>query len=341
MQTVAVPSASRFAPVLFRGFLVIGLLASHLLAAELTPSGQQDQFDFETPQMQGTIRLDGPYHGVTRLVDKRTGQQVIDARYSALNLFKLMSVNQLMDEPRTMQRTIRTNSEWVEIVWAPTPAHNADVIARYEVVAPNAVELTLTVRSRGVYAGYEVFLSNYFDKRYVPHVYLAPNRGVDTAKPVVPMVSDIIRGTLPVFARDALAAQRCVDGRWERNEGGASIVQMCPVRHYFYCLAVMADPDSDLGIVLMAHPQDCYAISTRYHAAAQADRLTSYSAFDLSLFGDAFVPQDVRTVKVRLALTPLDVNQSQAVDLYKSFIGEREASFSQSRPAAERQHHGP
>jgi hypothetical protein len=178
-----------------------------------------------------------------------------------------------------------------------------------------------------VYAGYEVFLTNYFDKRFVPHVYLAPHRADSAVGPVVPMVSDIIRGTLPVFARDALAARRSVDGRWERNERNASVVQMCPVRHYRYCLAVMADPRSDLGVVLMAHPQDCYAISTRYHAADEADRLTTYSAFDLSLFGDDFVPDDARTVKVRLALTPLDKERSQAVTLYKSFIAQREASF--------------
>ena len=48
-----------------------------------------DSFEFETEAMEGTIRLDGAYHGVTRLIDKRTGGQVIDARYSALNLFKL------------------------------------------------------------------------------------------------------------------------------------------------------------------------------------------------------------------------------------------------------------
>jgi hypothetical protein len=351
MKPVESARRGRLSAAPWCGVLLVAL-ASRIFAAEakpperheafarLTPNGQPGQFDFETPQIEGTFRLDGPYHGVSRLVDKRTGRQVIDARYSALNLFKLMSVNLKMDEPRTMERTMRANAEWAEIVWAPTAAHRAEVVARYEVAAPNAVELTLTVRSRGVYAGYEVFLTNYFDKRLVPHVYLSPNRAVDAVKPVVPLVSDVIRGTLPVFARDALAARRCVDGRWERNERGASIVQMCPVRHYFYCLAVMADPESDLGIVLMAHPQDCYAISARYHAADEADRLTPYSAFDLSLFGDDFAPGDARTVKVRLAMTPLDEHQSQAVALYKSFIGERAASLNSDHPKKVRQHDG-
>ena len=73
----------------------------------LTPNDSQTSFDFETEQIQGTIRVDGAYHGVTRLVDKQTGRQVIDPRYSALNLFRLFSVNQGMGQPRTMERTIQ------------------------------------------------------------------------------------------------------------------------------------------------------------------------------------------------------------------------------------------
>ena len=42
-----------------------------------TPAGES-MFEFDTGQMQGTVRLDGAYHGVSRLVDTRTGKQVID-----------------------------------------------------------------------------------------------------------------------------------------------------------------------------------------------------------------------------------------------------------------------
>jgi hypothetical protein len=40
--------------------------------AILTPDPTGTRFDFETSEIQGTIRLDGRYHGVTRLIDKRT-----------------------------------------------------------------------------------------------------------------------------------------------------------------------------------------------------------------------------------------------------------------------------
>lgn len=288
--------------------------------ARLVPGDSQDVFDFETERIRGTIRLDGRYHGVTKLTDKRTGRQVIDSRYSALNFFKLMSVNQVMGEPRTMERTIRSGRDWVEVTWPLTDSHQAEVIARYEVVE-DAVDLTLTVRCQGTYRAYEVFMPNYFDKAFRPHVYLW-TRGRRDIELVKPTANDVFRETVLVFARDSHAARHCIDGRWERNELGRSIVQMCPVRHYARCLAFMVDRESRLGVVLMSRPEDCYAISTRYHADNDADRLTDYSAFDLSLFGDDFIPNQERSVRVRLALTPVDSDLSEPLAMYRAFESE-------------------
>ena len=48
-----------------------------------------------------------------------------------------------------------------------------------------------------------------------------------------------------------------------------------------------------LAIALMVRPEHCYAISTRYHAENDADRLTTYSAFDFSLFGSDLLPHEI------------------------------------------------
>jgi hypothetical protein len=285
----------------------------------------ENVFRFETEEIQGSIQLDGAYHGVTRLVDRRTGKQVIDPRYSALNLFKLMSVNQVMGMPRTMDRKVQASSRWVEVKWPATEGHHGEVAARYEVREPNAVDLAVTVRSAGTYPGYEVFMSNYFDKGLRPHVYLQPagrGPGEGEADLVLPRVNDVFRGTVLVFPRDWHAARRCLDGRWNRDERGTPTVQMCPVRCYAHCLAFMADLEKRLGVLLMSDPRQCYAISTRYHADEEKQRLTDYSAFDLSLFGDDLLPGDQRTARVRLALVTLDPQGSQPVKLYRAFLAE-------------------
>jgi hypothetical protein len=282
----------------------------------LKPVGTDHSFDFETEQMQGTIRLDGAYHGVTRLVDKRTGLQVIDPRYSALNLFRLMSVNRLMGVPRHMERTIATDPDSVQVTWPATETHAGEISARYEVVAQNAIDVTVTVKSQGTYAGYEVFVSSYFEKGLRPHVHLQALRG-ETRSLVVPTLNDVFRGTLLVFPRDAHAARRGLDGRWDPHT-----IQLCPVRHYLHCIAYLADPDNRLAVVLMSRPRDCYAISTRYYAEDDADRLTDYSAFDLSLFGSDLLPGDEQTATVRLVLTAPGDDQSRPLELYRAFLTE-------------------
>ncbi|MHB8899083.1 MAG: hypothetical protein ACYC6Y_10085 [Thermoguttaceae bacterium] len=279
--------------------------------------------DFNTPELEGTIRLDGAYHGITRLVHKPSGRQVIDPRYSALNLFKLMSVNLVMGQPRQMERSVQFGPDWAEIRWGRTDSHLGKVVARYEVRPPNAVDLAVTIRCEGTYPVYEVFLSSYFDKILQPYVYLKTRDG-KSSDLVRPAVSDVFRGTVLVFPRDMPSARHCLDGRWERREGGVPVVQMCPVRPYAHCLGMLVEPDKTLAVVLMASPGDCYAFSTRYYAPDEADRLTTYSAFDFSLFGSDFVPGSERTARIRLAVTPLDPDFSTPLKLYQEFLAEME-----------------
>jgi len=291
----------------------------------LKPGAHDGEFDFETKLMHGTIRLGGAYHGVSELVDKRTGRQVIDPRYSALNLFRLMSANRLMGQPRQMERTTKTVENWVEVTWPATESHKADLTARYEVVPPNAIDVTVTVKSAGTYAGYELFMSSYFDKTLRPLIHLDPGPR-KAPSVVVPTVNDVFRGTLLVFPRDAHAARLGLDGRWDPRT-----IQLTPVRHYLHCMALLTDPSDQLGAVLMSHPSDCFAISTRYHADNDADRLTTYSAFDLSLFGSDALPGDVQTVRVRLALTALDGEMSEPLKMYRAFIAETNRERRQSK----------
>jgi len=305
------------------------LIWSHSLSAQSTPDQQnhslipdpENGFSFETAQVTGSIQPEGSYHGVNRFSLKQTGQQVIDPRYSALNLFKLMARNQYMGKPRSIERTIKLISDAVEMTWLPTQQHKAEITARYEVSGPASVDLTVTVRSKGTYPAYEIFIPSYFDKALRPYLYLkqarSPRHPPDL---VVPMVNDLYRGTLLVFPRDIHAARVSMDGRWDRNEFKADIAPITPVRHYAHCFAFLADADKTFAVVVMANPRDCYAISARYHADVLEDRMTSYSAVDFCMFGENLLPGQQRSSRLRLALTPLDNEMSQPLQLYRKFI---------------------
>ena len=234
-----------------------------------------------------------------------------------------------MGQPRFMGRSTAAGPDGVEIRWLPTAEHQVELVARYTVPEADAIDLRVTARSEGTYAGYELFLPSYFDPALRPRVYLRGNRyGEPEGDPdlVVPMVNDVYRGTVLVFARDPHAARRCVDGRWNRSEAEAPTVQMCPVRYYAHCLAFLTDPGELLAAALMARPRDCYAISARYFAEIEADRMAPYSAFDLSLFGNDLVPGDEVSVGVRLALLPIAGDLSRPLQYYRAFAEATAAS---------------
>ncbi|MEQ1859569.1 MAG: hypothetical protein ABMA13_06510 [Chthoniobacteraceae bacterium] len=308
--------------------LCASALGASAAGGDLVPllrNDADDRWDFETAAMSGSIKGEGPYHGVTRLVDKRTGRQVIDARYSALNLFRLFSVNLGMGTPRAMERKVGATDTAVEITWPATEAHQGEITARYEVRDPGTIDLTLTLRVRGTYAGYELLLPSYFDKVMIPHVYLK-RRAIST-KPtdvdlVVPMFNEVFRGCGLVFPRDVHAARRPFDGRWERSEYKMPVAPFLPMRHYAHPLAFMTDPDKTLAVVLMMRAERCSAISARYFSEHEAERATSYSAFDFLVFGDDLLPGDERKARVRLVLTPLDAGMSQPLKLHQQFVAE-------------------
>ncbi len=286
---------------------------------------QADGFEFETEAMAGRIAPEGAYHGVWALRDKASGQELIHPDYSALNLFRLFAVHQGMGQPRTLPRSVDCDGDSVTIRWAPTDAHQGDIEARYAITGPASIDLTVSTRIHGTYAGYELFLSSYFDPDLRPYVYLKGNRygqSADGQDRVCPTVSDVFRGTVLVFARDAHASRRCIDGRWDRSEWESPTVQMCPVRHYAVPVAYLEDAEHGRAVVLMSRAEECSSISTRYFAENEADRMTSYSAFDFSLFGQDVVPSQEIHARVRMTLVSLTDESDAALDAYEAFQSE-------------------
>jgi hypothetical protein len=315
--------------------LLLGCLPEMIDAAErgrpvkLTHNVETKTYDFETATVAGSLRPDGAYHGVSRFVHKASGTQVIDPRYSALNLFRLFSVNLGLGNPRVWTREVQATETSVEIFWAATDAHQGTIRARYEVREPGDVDLTLTLNSLGTYAGYEILLPNYFDKSMIPHVYLK-QRQIGAAPPpvdlVVPSFSEVFRGCGLVFPRDAHTARFPVDGRWNRSEYQMDVAPFFPLRHYGHAFMFMTDRDKTLAAVMMMRPEDCSAISSRYYTDREDERSTSYSAMDFLVFGKNLTPGDVATARIRLSLTDLDAELSQPLALHQKFLSETAAA---------------
>lgn len=291
--------------------------------AKLTRNDSTGTFDFETSELRGSIQPQGAYHGISQLLHKPTSVELVHPKYSVLNLFFLFSVNLKIGVPRGWERTVEATEEAVTLHWAANEEFLGELSARYEVREPNLVDLTVTVRSQGIYPRFELFLSDYFDPSLLPHVCLQSSvyARAQGAPEIVPLtVNGAFEGTGLVFARDAHAARLCVDGRWDRRERKMPTAQWCPVRYYAYPFGFQADLEKRVAAVLMSRPEDCFAVISGYDTPNQEDAFKNQNPMYLSLFGDDLVPGYERSVKVRMAVTPLDDTLSQPQKLYEAFV---------------------
>jgi len=288
----------------------------------LTHDPEKNGWHFETEALKGFLLPDGQRHGVKTLVHKPTGIDVIHPKYDALNLFLLFSTNHCMGTAREKERAVRRDGDAVEVVWAPTKDHRVELTARYEVRAPDAVDLSITARSEWPFPGYEVFLSNYFDPAFQPHVYVQGSPfdiPPDRPRWIAPAVNDVYVGTGLVFPRDPHAARRSVDGRWERIW---ALYQWNPQRYYEKPVMFQTDPQRRVAAVLMSRPGDCFAVVSGYNSDNTKDPFKDQNPLYLSLFGDDLTAGFERTVRARLQVTELDAGMNRPLELYERFIAE-------------------
>ena len=205
--------------------------------SSLTLDAENSVYTFETSELKGALRAQSPdpqvdiRHGISQLVHKPSGVSIINPKYSGLNLFRLFATHTGLGEPRLFERAVRVEGDTLIVNWGPADEHFASIEARYQVKEPNLIDLTITVCAEATYESYEIFLSNYFDPPLLAHVYLATDRYTrepGTEELVAPQENPIFKGMGLVYTRDAHAARRCVDGRWERKEMGHPTAQFRP-----------------------------------------------------------------------------------------------------------------
>jgi hypothetical protein len=297
----------------------------------LTFDAANSVYTFETSELKGAIRAQSPdpevdiRHGISELVHKPSGVSIIHPKYSALNLFRLFATHSGLGEPRLFERSVSVDGNTLTINWGPADEHFARIEAVYQIKEPNLIDLTITVSAEATYESYEIFLSNYFDPPLLAHVCLATERYTkepDEIELIAPQENPVFKGVGLVYTRDAHAARRCVDGRWERKEMGHPTAQFRPQREYAVPMAFQADMERRVAAVLMSRPEDCFAVTSGYNTDDPEDAWKAQNPLYLSLFGSDFVPGTVRTAHVRLAITDLDDTKLQPMALYREFLAE-------------------
>jgi len=313
------------------GFTVLSVLTvSQLPAAEpplaFAPAAEAGWFAFDTGELRGKLRLDGKLQGVPEMVHAASGQEITygGGHVGLLSHYRVFSTDARYGQAaRDWPSEAKLSSDGaVEVRFPPGDDHPLEMTAVYRWTAPDTLDLETIAKPLVDMPDFEVFLSNYFAEGFTVSVYLQPPRFAKAEPPafVAAEFSPLMDGNYLMFPRDREAARILFDRRWEHPP---SPVQWSVNRYMAAPLAMRRHDPSGVTALLMAPPEDCFAVATPYERTPP-DRIANHRSLYLSLFG-----RDVRAGEAARACTRLVVRKGlsdeEAVELYRDYVEKLEA----------------
>ena len=309
-----------------RLFIVAAFLAAATAAAEVTdlafkPVGN-GLFGFDTGIVKGQLRADHASQGFHTFVDAKTG---VDLAYGhdnpgILSYYRLLSTGERWGEEfRSWPKSAELLADGaVRILWPPRDDHPVEMVATYRWGSPDTLDLETTLRPEADMARVEVFLSSYFNTNFRSRVYVhAPRHAPGKPHFLALDANPLIIGTYLAFPRDLGAAQMIYDGRWER---GRNPVQFSVTRFFAAPLAMKHDSKSDITFVLMARPEDCFAVEAPYDKEPP-DGVSGHCSLYFSLFGLDLKAGQTARARTRLVVGR-SITEQRALEFYEKFIEE-------------------
>ena len=274
-------------------------------------STEEGRYVFDTGILRGEIHQGDKTLGLTSLVHVPSGTR-LDGAYGIFSYYRVFTSN---------KRYGHAAWEWpcaskllpdgtVQIFWPPEQDRPIEMSATYRLSGPDTINLETTVKAQKDLPQLEVFLASYFRETFpVPCVYVRESPEAQ-GKPGF-LTARKSLGDWQMFPRDSQVLPIIRDGRWKQEPNPVEWVIM---PYMAAPVAVRRSASGNLTAILMAPPQDCFAISTPYEGEGH------YSLY-MSLFG-----RDIKAgqkVKARCCLViAAGASNEELLDLYKGYMKE-------------------
>ena len=299
-------------------FASLLLFSGTLLSAEDTPlafkpSGE-GLFEFATGKLQGRLKVDGKYQGLYPLIDSVSGEDLTNPPgvFSYYRVFS--SGRRYGDAARDWPTHARLLADGaVEVVWPAAEEHPLEITAVYRWTAADTLDVTTTVRPKSKLPALELFVSNYFTKRFRAAVYCQePDRPEPGFLPADRNAEDA--GAYVMFPRDEQALAMIRDGRWTIPPSPVD----WDVRRWLAApLAMRRDTQRDLTALLLCEPDACFAVSTPWNPPAE--EAAGYRSLYVSLYGRDLEAEQAAQARCRLIIRR-SMSDADAVRCYEQFL---------------------
>lgn len=293
----------------------------HLLAAVLllgspgafaaeTPAGFRKtatpgEFQVRTGTLEGLLRAGGRSQGLAPLHHAAT-ETSIAAAPGIFNYYRVFTTNHRHGESMrgapSEARLLSPNT--VEVTWPPAEDRPFRLTGRYTWAEPGVLDLETTVEARKPLPGFEVFLAAYFAAGFpAGAVYSKVENG-----PPAFVTAEHSGGVWQVFPKDSAASELIHDGRWAIPP---SPVEWRTTAEFAAPLAYRRNPKTGVTAIVMAPPDDCFAVFT-------PERGEGHRSLYLSLFGRTIAKEETARARARFA-AGTGFEEDDIVRLYQDY----------------------
>ncbi len=237
--------------------------------ADLKFNASGSEFTFNTGELQGTLRRGGRSFGITPVTHVKSGRQIA-APLGLLSPYRLLDAKtRYLPDAREWKSAAELLEDGaVKVRWEADEKHPFDLEIIYRWATPLALDAIVTVRAKRDLPKFEVFMACYFNRFDLCHG--SGERGLVGA--------DRKYGEWLCFPRDDAARGIVADGRWKHPPHP---VEFNPVQNYTYPLCTRASLESGLIGIMMARPEDCFAVLMPYHEESHYSLYGSLFGYDI------------------------------------------------------------
>lgn len=292
--------------------LVAGLAAGDESSSRLafTP-GSQGEYPFDTGALRGTLRQNGTSRGLSSIVHVPSGAR-LDGSVGIAGHYRVFTTNKrygtaAWDWPSTAE--LQPDGS-VRTTWPTAQDRPFEMTALYRWADAQTLDVETTVTAHADLSKFESFFASYFDKAFPSPYACVTGRmsGVETT--LLPGTKDL--GDWLMFLLQADERTRVIqDGRWLLEPNPVSWAVM---PNLAAPLCLRRSQTNGLTAVVMAPPQDCFAI------AMPSEGDSHYSLY-LSLFGRDIKAGETATAHARLVIANA-LSDEEVLALYKRYASE-------------------
>ncbi len=268
-------------------------------------------YRFNTGTLKGTLRSGGTSRGLSSLIHVPSGIRLDGGGAGIFSHYRVFTANQRYGNAAWARpsRATQLADGAVQILWPAGDNYPFDMTAVYRWRTRDTLDVETSVRAHQTLPKFESFLASYFSKDFpASSVYAKTDAAPGFA------TTEQTFGNWQMFPRDPEAVRLIQDGRWKKDPNPVAWAIRPDMA---LPIGIRRHATSGLTAIVMAPPQDCFALSTPYVGEGH------FSLY-LSLFGRSVAAEDTATVRSRLVIAEAPTN-AQILALYETYIADLRA----------------